>query len=187
MKKSLLIITAICLIGICNTAYSQELKFLGVPLGTASTEFNHRLMDKGFSWVTGIDNTTNREYRGELRGDFWKVRDCKIYLKSFYSDNTKKNMPITEVWVILPTVGMQSDEFAKLYLELISDFVNKYGNYSEIRYPSDEQQTIWHLNNGDIYVETTMTFSIRIRYVSSLRLKQIEAANRFKGNGSSDL
>lgn len=96
-------------------------------------------------------------------------------------------MPITEVWVILPTDGMQSDEFAKLYLELISDFVNKYGNYSEIRYPSDEQQTIWHLNNGDIYVETIMTFSIRIRYVSSLRLRQIEAANRFKGNGSSDL
>lgn len=186
MKKSLLIITAICLIGVSNTVYSQELKFLGVPFGTASKEFNHRLMDKGFTWVTGIDNTTNREYRGELKGDFWKVRDCEIYLKSFYNDYTK-TFPITEAWVIIPTDGMQTDEFAKLYQELISDFEGKYGDFSEIKYPSDEIQTIWHLNNGDIFVETIMTFSIRIRYISSIRLRQIAEKNRFKGNGSSDL
>lgn len=187
MKKTILIVTAICLMEMCNMTFAQELQFLGIPLGTESTVFNHRLMNKGFTWITGIDNTTNREYRGELKGDFWKVRDCKIYLKSYYSDNTGKSMPITEAWVIIPTDGMQTDEFAKLYLELISDFVDKYGDPSEIKNPSGEAQTIWHLNNGDIYVETIMTFSIRLRYVSSLRLRQIEEANRFKGNGSNDL
>lgn len=183
MKKSNLIFAIVCIIGMCNVMHAQEMKFLGIPFGTESTIFNHKLMDKGYKWVTATGSSTTRRYKAELEGDFWRIRNCTIFLFSYSCDDSKTACPITEAWVILPT----EDGHTSLYAELISDFVKKYGDYTEVKSISDDTQTEWHLSNGNIIVEELMTFAIRIRYLSSIRLRQLEEANRFRGNGSNDL
>ena len=187
MKKVSIILAIICVIEICNVVSAQEMRFLGIPFGTESRVFNQELINKGFKWITATSSWSEKTYKAELEGDFWKVRNCKIRLYSYSCDDVKNSCPISEALVILHVDGLQAEDFANLYKELISDFETKYGNFSETKELASGQTTIWHLKNGDIVVDRVLCIGFRIKYVSSIRLKQIEEENRFKGNGSSDL
>lgn len=169
---------------ICGIVNAQEMTFYGIPFGSEQRVFNSKLMDNGFKWITGtVQTTPPAKSKAELRGDFWKAKDCTLYLFSYNPDTFKKSYPITEAWVIIP---VQDSNMERIYEELVNDFVKKYGSY--IIYKNGRDcETEWHLNNGIISVRKLLDFAIRVEYVSSIRLRQLEEENRFKGNGSNDL
>lgn len=77
MKKLLLYLSFLLPMIAWAQDSQSHINFMGIELGQDSTVFAKQLMDKGFTPITA-DNGNWKGYKG----DFWKLSNCEIVLKT---------------------------------------------------------------------------------------------------------
>lgn len=175
---------------------AETLNFLGIPFGKTYKEFNSILVKKNnFKFLSNsyFDNNTE-EFIAEFEGDFWKWKDCIVYLYSYSKGSSKFNLPIVEATVFYKFKNkyytIDYDKRWEIFKELIKDLISKYGIYSHEIDNLDDfgiYMVKWSLKNGEIVVNYKSYEGICIDYISDFRLKQLTEKYKIKGHGIDDL
>jgi len=199
MKLSFRLLFSFLLLN-CFATHAQEMQFLGIPFGSDIITFSKQLIGRGFEFIEMTSSGDGSYSQEKLKGDFWKIKDCEIQLCSYTEKQytTQKSFPVSEARVTMPTGGIngmnshnlrvQQEEAGRIFSELVNDLYSKYGSVSkETRSEFGDYTIEWHRSNGNIIVMLLCTNTIIVKYVSSIRLRQLEEQKRFKGNGKNDL
>ena len=163
---------------------AQELKFMGVPFGSHVSTFSETLKARGCKFKEGVGNDV---VKYEWTGDFWKIKNCDIFLYDYKSKGHITSAVIFKGFIVDGHITFE--EYSQTISDLYNDFVNKYGKEKNITQNNSDVRIKWVLTNGEItlgFDSKNATF-LSITYQSKKELLLREEENRFKGLGKDDL
>lgn len=127
-------------------SFGQEIKFMGLALGTDVDAFCKKLKEKG------LKQTVDRFENKEFEGTFATYPNCRIIVSA-----TEVSKKVKSVEVIFESVRNKKEQRDHVYLEVLKQYKNKYGDKLK-REPYDKTKNdflgikTWSIIEGDLQI-----------------------------------
>jgi len=133
---------------------SEHLTFKGVPIDGSLTSFVQKMKQKGFTYLTSLDNVV------VMKGTFSGYNDCKIYVYSSEQKDLVYNIgvifPETESWGVLSSNYFNLKEMLTTKYGEPSDCTETFDAYSQ---PRDDQMKMFYAQTDKCKYETVFALS----------------------------